>query len=163
LTWKAANVQDVQRIVRQAGKPEFVDIEDTATSDKLGKIVTISGISNSAKLSFALGTGDLNISLPSSYTANSISTNNGAIIAGDPGALSEYNFSISIVVPANNGTISLSRQIIVEDGAGHRDTCTLTLAAADAYLTVAIGDIELGWEGNPVAVTVESNTTWTVE
>lgn len=163
LTWKAANVQDVQRVVRQAGKPEFVDIEDNAASDKLGKIVTISGISNSAKLTFSLGNGDLDISLPTSYTANSISTSNGAIISGDPGALSEYNFSISIIVPANVGLVPLTRQVIVEDGAGHRDTCTLTLAAGDAYLTVAIGDIELGWEGKPVAVVVESNTTWTVE
>lgn len=163
LTWKAANVQDVQRVVRQAGKPEFVDIEDNAASDKLGKIVTISGISNSAKLTFSLGNGDLDISLPTSYTANSISTSNGAIILGDPGALSEYNFSISIIVPANVGLVPLTRQVIVEDGAGHRDTCTLTLAAGDAYLTVAIGDIELGWEGKPVAVVVESNTTWTVE
>ena len=52
LTWKAANVTDVVRQVSQAGKPEYVDIADSASSDKAGKVVTISGVSNSAKLTF---------------------------------------------------------------------------------------------------------------
>jgi hypothetical protein len=163
LTWKAANVQDVVRSVNQAGKPEYVDIADAASSDKTGKIVTISGVSNSAKLTFSLGTGDLDISLPTSYTANSVTTNNGANIAGDPGALAEYNFSIAIDCPENTGTDPLSRQIVVEDGAGNRDVCLLTLAAGDAYIRIAEGDIELDYLGTPVTVAVESNTNWTVE
>jgi hypothetical protein len=162
LTWKAANVQDVVRNVSQAGKPEYVDIADAASADKAGKIVTISGVSNSAKLTFSLGTGDLQISLPSSYTANSVSTSNGSTIAGDPGSAAEYNFSISINVPANTGINPLTRQIIVQDGAGHRDTCTLTLAAGDAYVTVQEGTIELDYTGAAVAVAVESNTTWEI-
>ena len=103
LTWKAANVQDVQRTVNQAGKPEYVDIADAASADKAGKVVTISGVSNSRKLTFSLGTGNLtDITLPATYTANSMSTSNGATISGDPGAAAEYTFSISITVPANN-------------------------------------------------------------
>lgn len=103
LTWKAANVANITRTVSQAGKPEYVDIADAASADKLGKIVTISGVSNSAKLTFSFGTGDLlDITLPNTYTANSVATNNGAAISGDPGATAEYNFSISITVPANN-------------------------------------------------------------
>lgn len=163
LTWKAANVADVKRTVNQAGKPEYVDIDDSASADKLGKVVTISGISNSAKLTFSLGTGDLDISLPSSYTANSLATNNGAAISGDPGASAAYNFAISITVPANTSTGALTRQIIVTDEAGHQDVCTLTSAAGDAYVTVAEGDIELDYLGTPVAVAVESNTTWSIE
>ena len=162
LTWKAANVQDVIRTVNQAGKPEYVDIDDSAAADKNGQTVAISGISNSARLTFSLGVGDLAITLPASYTANSVSTSNGAAISGDPGATAAYNFSISISVPANNGITALSRQIIVEDGAGHRDTCTLTLAAGDAYLEVTLGDIELDYLGTPVSVAVRSNTTWEV-
>lgn len=162
LTFKAANVTDVVRTVKQAGKPEFVDIDDNAASDKAGKTVTISGISNSAKLTFSLGTGDLNITLPSKYIANSVNTDNGANISGDPGASAEYNFSIAISVPSNTGITALTRQIIVEDGAGNRDTCTLTLAAGDAYLNVQIGDIELDYLGNKVSVSVESNTSWTI-
>lgn len=164
LTWKAANVQDIVRNVSQAGKPEYVDIADAASADKAGKIVTISGVSNSAKLTFSFGSGDLtDITLPSAYTANSVSTQNGAAISGDPGALAEYNFSISITVPANNDITAKTRQIIVEDEAGNRDVCTLTSAAGDAYVTVQEGTIELDYLGTPVPWTVESNTSWTIE
>ena len=164
LTWKAANVADIQRTVNQAGKPEFIDIADAASADKMGKVVTISGLSNSKKLTFSFGTGDLTgISLPGTYMANSLSTQNGANISGDPGAAAEYNFSISITVPANDDITAKTRQIIVEDEAGNRDVCTLTSAAGDAYITIAEGDIELDYLGTPVAVVVKSNTAWTIE
>jgi hypothetical protein len=163
LTWKSANVSDVVRTVNQAGKPEYVDIDDAASADKAGKVVTISGVSNSKKLTFSLGTGDLNITLPSTYTANSLTTNNGVAISGDPGALAEYNFSIVITVPANNDVLAKTRQVIVEDEGGHRDVCLLESAAGDAYITIAEGVIELNYLGTPVAVAVKSNTSWTVE
>lgn len=163
LTWKATNVEDIQRTVNQAGKPEYVDIADAASADKAGKIVTIAGKSNSQKLTFSLGTGNLSVTLPSTYTANSVSTSNGVAISGDPGASSEYNFSITITVPANNTTSAMSRQIIVTDSAGNQDVCTLTSAAGDAYLTVQAGNIELDYTGQAVAVSVESNTNWTIE
>lgn len=163
LTWKAANVANITRNVSQAGKPEYADIADAASADKAGKVVTISGVSNSAKLTFSLGTGDLDITLPATYTANSVSTNNGASISGDPGASAEYNFSISITVPANASIAAKTRQIIVEDGAGNRDICLLTSAAGDAYVTVQEGTIELDYLGTPVPWTVESNTSWTIE
>ena len=163
LTFKAANVEDVVRTVNQAGKPEYVDIADAASADKGGKVVTISGISNSKKLTFTLGAGDLSVTLPTSYTANSVNTANGATISGDPGASAEFPFSISITVPANTTTSAKSRQVIVTDEAGHQDVCTLTSAAGDAYLNVQIGDIELDYKGTAVNVSVESNTSWTVE
>lgn len=163
LTFKAANVSNIERTVNQAGKPEYVDIDDAASADKAGKVVTISGISNSKKLTFKLGTGDLSITLPSTYIANSVSTNNGSNISGDPGASAEYPFSIAITVPANTSTSAKSRQIIVTDEGGHTDVCTLTSAAGDAYLNVQLGDIELDYKGTAVTVTVESNTSWTVE
>ena len=166
LTWKAANVQDIIRNVSQAGKPEkdALVFDSAASADKVGKIVTISGVSNSAKLTFSFGTGDLtDIALPSTYMANSISTTNGAAISGDPGAAAEYNFSIAITVPANDEITAKTRQVIVEDGAGNRAICTLTSAAGDAFVTVQEGTIELDYHGTPVPWTVESNTSWTIE
>ena len=163
LTWKAANVANIERTVNQAGKPEYVDVADAASADKAGKVVTISGVSNSKKLTFSLGTGDLTITLPSTYTANSVSTSNGANISGDPGAVAEYNFSISITVPANTSTTAKTRQIIVTDEGGHQDVCLLTSAAGDAYVTVAEGVIELDYQGTAVTVEVKSNTSWTIE
>lgn len=163
LTFKAAYCQDVQRTVNQAGKPEYVDIADSAAAEKTGKVVTISGVSNSKKLTFSLGTGDLEMTLPSSYNANSIDTANGANIAGDPGALAAYNFSIAVTVPANGSVEPKTRQIIVTDDGGHQDVCLLTVAAGDAYLRVTEGEISLDYLGTPVTVNVESNTEWTVE
>ena len=163
LTWKAANVANIERMVSQAGKPEYVDVADAASADKAGKVVTISGVSNSKKLTFTLGTGDLMITLPSTYTANSVNTTNGANISGDPGAVAEYNFSISITVPANTSTTAKTRQIIVTDEGGHQDVCLLTSAASDAYVTVAEGVIELDYQGTAVTVEVKSNTSWTIE
>lgn len=163
LTFKAANVADVVRTVNQAGKPEYVDIADSASSEKTGKVVTISGVSNSSLLTFSLGIGNLDISLPTSYIANSVSTANGAAISGDPGASAAFNFSISITVPANETIEAQTRQIIVTDNAGNTDVCLLTLAAGEAYLTVAEGTIDLTYQGTAVNVAVESNTNWTVE
>lgn len=165
LTWKAANVANIERTVSQAGKPEYVDVADAASADKAGKVVTISGVSNSKKLTFSLGSGEggLDITLPPTYIANSVSTSNGASISGDPGAVAEYNFSISITVPANTSTTAKTRQIIVTDEGGHQDVCLLTSAAGDAYVTVAEGVIELDYQGTAVTVEVKSNTSWTIE
>jgi hypothetical protein len=163
LTWKAANVQDIVRNVSQAGKPEHVSISESASADKAGKLVTISGVSNSAKLTFSFGSGNLtDITLPSTYTANSVSTNNGAAISGDPGATAEYNFSIAITVPANQDIEEKTRQIIVTNEAGDTAICTLRSAAGDAFVTVQEGTIELDYLGTPVSWSVESNTTWTI-
>ena len=163
LTFKAAHCPDVQRTVNQAGKPEYVDIAESAAAEKTGKVVTISGVSNSKKLTFSLGTGDLDIALPDNYNANSTDTANGAEISGDPGAQAVYNFSIAVTVPANETVDPKTRQIIVTDEGGHQDTCLLTLAAGDAYLRVTEGEISLDYLGTPVTVNVESNTEWTVE
>lgn len=163
LTWTAANVQDIVRNVSQAGKPEYVNIAESASADKAGKVVTISGISNSAKLTFTLGSGNLtDITLPNTYTANSVSTSNGSAISGDPGASAEYNFSIAITVPANSDIAEKTRQIIVTNEAGQSAICTLRSAAGDAYVTVQEGTIELDYLGTAVSWSVESNTTWTI-
>lgn len=168
LTITAANVTPVNVTVNQAGKPEYTsNTSDTATAAKGGQTVTISGTSNSTKLTFSLGTGNLGITLPSKYTAGGVQTNNGALIAGDPGASSQYNWSISFTVPANTTISELSKQIIVTDAAGNTDTCVLTQTAGDAYMRVKkngveITSIDLTWEGTAVSFDVESNTSWSI-
>lgn len=163
LTWVAANVENTIRTVNQAGKPGYVDIAESAMADKGGKNVTITGISNAKGLTFSLGSGNLEITLPPNYTANSVLTLNGKEITGDPGATAEYPFSITIAVPANDTIESKTRQIIVEDADGHRDVCLLTSAAGDAYVTVPEGAIEIDYLGNTVTIAIQSNTTWTIE
>ena len=163
LTWTAANVADIVRNVSQAGKPEYVTMADAASADKAGKLVTISGKSNSAKLTFSFGSGNLtDLTLPNTYTANSVNTSNGVAISGDPGASAEYNFSIAITVPANSDIAEKTRQLIVTNEAGQTAICTIRSAAGDAYVTVQEGTIELDYLGTAVSWSVESNTSWTI-
>lgn len=163
VTFKASGVSDQVATVNQAGKPEFVSIQSTASASKAGGTVTISGTTNSTKLTFGLGTGTLDITLPSSYLANSVSTNNGIAITGDPGAAQEFAFSIAITVPTNQGITSLSKQITVTSNGGQTSNCTLTQAAGDASLSINPATIDLTWEGTAQSITVTSNTSWTVE
>lgn len=163
LTWKAPGVKDVARNVSQAGKPEYVNIASNATASKEGQRVPISGFSNSSSLYFSLGQGDLVITLPEFYHAGSMVTSNGSDISGDPGAVNEYDFSISILVPENTSTSEKERQIVVTDKAGHTAICRLTSAASEAYIDVQDGTIELDYLGTPVAWRVSSNTSWIIE
>lgn len=163
VTFKASGVTDQVATVNQAGKPEFVSIQSTASASKAGGTVTITGTTNSTKLTFGLGTGSLVITLPNSYLANSVSTNNGVAITGDPGAAQEFAFSIAITVPANQGITSLSKQITVTAAGGQTSNCTLTQAAGDASLSIDPTTIDLTWEGAAQSITVTSNTSWTVE
>lgn len=163
LTFKAADCDDVLRTILQKGKAETSYIQDTAVVGQTGGMVTLSGYSNSSALTFSLGTGDLPLTLPSAYNVNGLSVNNGAAIAGDPGATAEYNFSISFSVSANVGVDEMSRQIIVTDNAGVAHVCTLTLAAGEAYLRVSPESIELPWDASESAsFSVESNTNWEI-
>lgn len=72
---------------------------------------------------------------------------------------------VRVEIPDANMADGVRTEIIgiVTDEGGHQDVCLLTLAAGDAYLRVAEGDIQLDYQGNPVTVNVESNTDWTVE
>ena len=163
LTITAANVAEKTVAVTQQGKPAYVDTQESATAEKGGQNVTISGKANSAKLTFTLGTGNLNISLPAKYTAGGVQTNNGVAISGDPGASAEYNFSIVIAVPSNTGTSTLTRQIIVTDENGKTDTCLLTQTAGDATLVVSKTAIELAYTGEAVSFDITSNTSWIIK
>jgi hypothetical protein len=163
-TFAASGVASKTLTINQAGKAEFVSMDDTASVAKGGGTVTISGISNSSKLTFALtGTNGIGLVLPANYTANSVSTANGAAIAGDPGATQQYTFSITFTNIQENTTVSaLVSQLTVTDNNGNTDTCEITQAAGDAYLTISPTTINLTAAGTAVNVSVSSNTSWTI-
>ena len=170
MIFKAANCPDVERTVVQAGKPEFVTIESAKSVDKAGvQTLTITGTTNSSKLTFSLASGGtLELTLPSSYTANSIATDNGAAISGDPGATQEFPFSIAFTSIGANPTITArSVQLIVTDNAGNTATCTITQAAGDPTLAVSPASVQLDWNAasaqTSASFTVTSNTNWTIE
>jgi hypothetical protein len=169
ITFSASGVSDVVRQVTQAGKPEFVTIEATKSVSKSGvATLTISGTSNSSKLTFSLANGGtLVLTLPSSYIANSVQTDNGVAITGDPGASAEYSYSIAFTNIAENVTIdALTAQLIVTDNAGNEATCTITQAEGDTTLSVSPESVQLDWnaysESTSASFAVTSNTNWSV-
>lgn len=162
LTITAANVEAKTVNVTQQGKPAYVDAIDNVAAEKAGQNVTINGKSNAAKLTFSLGSGNLTVSLPTTYNAGGVTTDNGAAISGDPGASAEYDFSIIINVPENTSVDELSRQIVVTDGEGHTDTCLLTQTAGNAMLVVSKTAIELAYTGEAVSFDITSNTSWVI-
>lgn len=169
MTFKAANCPDVVRQVTQAGKPEFVTMQATAAVDKTGGTLTISGTTNSSKLTFSLASGGtLALTLPSTYNANSVATSNGAAIAGDPGATQEFPFSIQFTGIGTNPDITAKTcQLIVTDDAGNTATCTITQAAGDATLEVSPASVQLDWDAytqsTSASFSVTSNTNWSIE
>ena len=170
MTFKAANCEDVVRNVIQAGKPEFVNIQSAAAVSKDGvATLTIEGTSNSSKLTFSLASGGtLVLTLPGTYLANSLTTNNGAAITGDPGATQEFHFSIQFTdIPRNLVLSEKTVQLIVTDNAGHTATCVITQAAGDPILEVAPASVQLDWNAataqTSASFTVTSNTNWTIE
>lgn len=163
LVFSAPNCADVPVTVRQPGKPETTSIQGSASVVKTGGTLTLTGVSNSKKLTFTKGTDNIGLTLPATYTAGGVDTNNGADISGDPGASAEYNFSLQMSVPANADVEDKTCQIIVTDDGGNAYTCTITLAAGDAYLTVTPTTVEIPWDGSETKTfTVETNTSYTI-
>lgn len=150
----------------QSGKAEYVAFDSaTAAVDKTGGTLTITGKSNSSKLTFSLtGANGIGLILPSSYLANSVQTANDAAIAGDPGATQEYAFSITFTGIGENTTIdALVSQLTVKTNNNQSATCDITQAAGDAYLTISPITITIPAAGTPAqSVTVSSNTNWTI-
>ena len=166
-TFSASGVDSKTLTITQSGKSEFVTIDATATVAKSGGSVTISGTSNSSKLTFTeTGTDGIGISLPASYTANSVSTENGVAITGDPGASQAYSFSITISNISANGTTSArTSQITVTPNSGTAAVCNITQAAGDPTLSISPSTITIaaaGGSSNAQSVAVTSNTSWSV-
>lgn len=163
-TFAASGVESKTLTIIQAGKTEFVSIDATAAVDKTGGTLTIHGTSNSSKLTFSLtGANNIGLVLPSSYTAASISTNNGAAITGDPGAAQQYAFEITFTgIDENTSIASLTSQLTVKTNNNQSAVCDITQAAGDAYLTISPTTINLTAAGTAVSVAVSSNTSWTI-
>ncbi len=167
-TFAASGVESKTLTIIQSGKTEFVSFSDTtAAVDKTGGTLTITGTSNSSKLTFALtGTNGIGLTLPSTYKVNSVNTNNGSAITGDPGASQEFTFTITFTGIGENTTITAkTSQLTVtpNSGASAAQTCTITQAAGDAYLTISPNTITIPAAGTPAqSVTVTSNTNWTI-
>ena len=163
MTVSAAGAADVAVTVNQSGATEFVNMQSTASMTKTGGNLTLTGTSNSTKLTFTKANDNIGITLPENYTAASLQTANGAAISGDPGAAASFEFSLPLVIPANADVEAKTCQIIVTDNAGNTQTCLVTLAAGDAVLSVSPLSVDLPADGSTSAViNVTCNTNWTI-
>lgn len=115
--------------VVQKGKPEFVTVNNSAVAvDKKGETVTITGVSNTSKLSFSCHADEVTFSR---YTANGAPATNGVAIAGDPGASAQYAFSIPVTISANTTASSKRYTMTVTTESEEVATVVFTQVASD--------------------------------
>lgn len=153
-------------VVNQAAAAESVTSDSpTVTVAKTGGNVTITGKSNSTKLTFAATPAEengLTLQLPENYTAAGKQTANGAVIADDPGATGEFVWSITISnVPANVSIEELVATLSVTAAGGQKAQVTITQAAGDSTLEIDKETINLDVNGSAQTVNVISNDEWT--
>ena len=162
LTISAVGAGNKQVQVLQSGKPMFIQSDDAKTVAKEGANVTIEGLSNANIITYSLGTGDLDINLPTNYIANSITATNGVEITGKPGETKQFSFSVTFAVAANTTTKDNTRQLIFADENGHQTTCNITLTAGNPTLIVSVESVEMNYSGDAVTFDVQSNTNWSI-
>ena len=153
-------------VVNQAAAAEVVRSDSpNASVQKTGGNVTITGKSNSTKLTFAVTPAEengLTLQLPANYTAAGKTTANGAVIADDPGAGGEFVWSITISdVPANVTIDELTATLKVTAAGGQTANVTVTQAAGDSTIELDKETINLDVNGTQQTVNVTSNDSWT--
>lgn len=153
-------------VVNQAAAAEVVRSDSpNASVQKTGGNVTITGKSNSTKLTFAVTPAEengLTLQLPANYTAAGKTTANGAVIADDPGASGEFVWSITILnVPANVTIEELTATLKVTAAGGQTANVTVTQAAGDSTIELDKEIINLDVNGTQQTVNVTSNDSWT--
>lgn len=150
--------------VTQTPKAEFASFDNGAemSAPKGGGAVTVTGKTNSSKLTFKWQGDALDVEIPAQYQANGTPTNNSEAIADDPGATAEFAFSLELTFPTNETIEEVSRVLIVEANGGQSAQITIKQAAGDATLSVEPTEITIPQDGSAVSVQVKSNTSWTV-
>lgn len=153
-------------VVNQAAAAEVVRSDSpNASVQKTGGNVTITGKSNSTKLTFSVTPAEengLTLQLPANYTAAGKTTANGAVIAGDPGAAGEFVWSITISdVPANVTIDELTATLKVTAAGGQTANVTVTQAVGDSTIELDEETINLDVNGTQQTVNVTSNDSWT--
>lgn len=144
---------------------EFIEFDNARPAvDKGGGNVTLTGKSNTTKITFLKGAGDIidaDISAIK-FTANGASATSGIAIAGDPGAKAKYTFSVTLIAAANETIEARTQQIIATAAGGQKAMATLNQTAGDPFIEVTPTEIDVPQDGSAVQVTVDTNTTFTV-
>ena len=154
-----------QFVAKHLPAVEFIEFDNKSPAvDKGGGTVTLTGKSNSPKITFSKGTGDIisaNIAAIK-FTANGAEATSGTAISGDPGAKAKYSFSLTLTAAANETIKARTQQIIATANGGQKATTTLNQTAGDPFIEVTPTSIDVPQDGTAVQVTVDTNTTFTV-
>lgn len=144
---------------------EFIEFDNKSPAvDKGGGTITLTGKSNSQKITFSKGTGAIigaDISAIK-FTANGVQAISGTDISGDPGAKAKYSFSLTLTAAENETIEARTQQIIAKANGGQKATVTLKQTAGDPFIEVAPTNIDVPQNGSAAQVTVDTNTTFTV-
>jgi hypothetical protein len=144
---------------------EFIQFDNNNPAvDKGGGTITLIGKSNSQKITFSKGTGDIiDANLEAiKFTANGVGATSGTAISGDPGAKAKYSFSLTLTAAENETIEARTQQIIATANGGQRATATLNQTAGDPFIEVTPTSIDVPQDGSAVQVIVDTNTTFTV-
>lgn len=154
-----------QFVAKHLPADEFIEFDNHSPAvDKGGGTVTLTGKSNTQKITFSKGTGDIiKTALEAiKFTANGVEATSGTNISGDPGAKAKYNFSLTLTAAANEAIKARTQQIIATATGGQKATATLSQTAGDPFIEVAPTQVDVPQDGSAVQVTVDTNTTFTV-
>lgn len=144
---------------------EFIQFDNTSPAvDKEGGTVTLTGKSNTSKITFSKGPGDIITAdiAAIQFQANGSSATSGTAISGDPGAKAKYSFTLTLKAAANETIKGRTQQIIAKASGGQNSTTTLSQTAGDPFIEVTPPTIDVPQNGTAVQVTVDTNTTFTV-
>lgn len=144
---------------------EFIEFDNASPAvDKGGGSVTLTGKSNTTKITFSKGAGDvLDADISAiKFTANGASATSGIAIIGDPGAKAKYTFSVTLTAAENETIEARTQQIIATAAGGQKATATLNQTAGDPFIEVTPIKVDVPQDGSAVQVTVDTNTTFTV-
>ena len=144
---------------------EFIEFDNNSPAvDKGGGTITLTGKSNSQKITFSKGTGSIIKAdiAAIKFTANGAEATSGINISGDPGAKAKYSFRLTLTAAANETIESRTQQIIAKANGGQKATVTLNQTAGDPFIEVAPTKIDVPQDGSAAQVTVDTNTTFTV-
>ena len=156
--------------VKQEPTAEYITLDQTSFDVGEGaSTITVSGKSNSPKITFSLGTGNvIPIVLPANYTANGLLTVNGTSIPDDPGAVDEFVFSMQIPIPKNTVGKRTGKVSVTGSTSSVTGTVTITQATSTWTVTYSKGDYintinktseKINWGGTATAVaTLLANT-----
>lgn len=154
-----------QFVARHLPAEEFIEFDNKSPAvDKGGGTITLTGKSNTQKITFEKGTGAIisaNISAIK-FIANGAEAISGTNISGDPGAKAKYSFGLTLTAAGNETIEARTQQIIAKANGGQKATVTLKQTAGDPFIEVAPTKIDVPQDGSAVQVTVDTNTTFTV-